>query len=158
MGRYITMRFGKRQRIGVLGLALAAAVLIVGNLTEGTGVFRERTVPAAVQTVEISGADMTQRTGFLSSRGMTAHGELEDTVKIPSRFDTVYEDYNDLQKEQGFDLSRYRGKEVRRFRYPVTGAFGDGVATLLVYRDRIIGGDLSAGGERYALGAADTGG
>jgi len=152
---YFSLRFGKSQRIAVLALALAAAAYIGGKRMVATSVFQPETVPAAIQTMEISGTDMTERTDFLANHGFTAHGEVQDTVTIPSPFDAVYESYNALQNAQGFDLLRYRGKEVQRFRYPVTGDFGEGVATLLVYKNRIIGGDLSAGGERLAIVSAD---
>ena len=148
---YFSLRFGKSQRMAVLALSVAAAALIGGRWIDTTTVFQPETVPAAVQPMEIGGADMTERTDFLASHGLTAHGEVQDTVTIPTSFDTVYESYNALQNAQGFDLLRYRGKAVQRFRYPVTGAFGEGVATLLVYKERIIGGDLSVGGERLAL-------
>ena len=64
---------------------------------------------------------------------------------IPARFDRVYEDYNTIQREMGLNLERYRGKTVMRYTYPVTNytdCDGEVLATLLVYKDKVIGGDL----------------
>ncbi|MBP3917831.1 MAG: DUF4830 domain-containing protein [Clostridia bacterium] len=87
------------------------------------------------------------RTAFLSQFGLEvdeAHAECVE-VTIPARFDAVYEGYNAIQKEQGLNLERYRGKKVMRYTYPVTnyeGYNGTVLATLLVYKDKVIGGDV----------------
>ena len=63
---YFSLRFGKSQRMAVLALSVAAAALIGGRWIDATTVFQPETVPAAVQTMEIGGADMTERTDFLA--------------------------------------------------------------------------------------------
>lgn len=68
-------------------------------------------------------------------------------VSVPKKFDAVMKKYNDLQKEQGFDLSAYKGKSVERFTYIVTDGEGkmtaDGLyATLIIYKNRLIGADV----------------
>ena len=61
------------------------------------------------------------RRAFLAGFGWEIDEEQteEDAVVIPAKFDTVYEDYNEIQKAQGLDLERYRGKTVMRYTYPV---------------------------------------
>ncbi len=69
----------------------------------------------------------------------------EATVTVPSKFDTVFAGYNELQRLQGLDLSRYKRKEVTRYTYQVTnyeGYDGKVLANLIVYRGRVIGGDI----------------
>lgn len=89
----------------------------------------------------------TDRQGFLSSLGYRATGDAKATVEytMPPTLDAVLLGYNQLQKEQGFDLSKYTGKTLTRYTYELEGAEGGEkqYATLLVYRDRIVGGDLS---------------
>ena len=49
------------------------------------------------------------------------------------------------QRDQGFDLRKYAGKEVQRFQYVVTNYpnYPEGIrANLLVFNRKIIGGDL----------------
>ena len=71
----------------------------------------------------------------------------ESVVTVPDGFDRIYQGYNDMQKELGLDLSKYRNKEVSCYRYKVTNYpdyDGEVNATLLVYRNRVIGGDISS--------------
>ena len=54
-------------------------------------------------------------------------------------------EYNNLQKMQGLDLSKYKRKNVTRYTYKIKnydGYEGTVYANLLVYRNRIIGGDI----------------
>lgn len=67
------------------------------------------------------------------------------TVTIPESFDEIFTGYNTLQKNQGLDLTKYKGKSVTRYTYSVTNYKehnGDVFATLLVYKGRVIGGDI----------------
>ena len=71
----------------------------------------------------------------------------EETVTIPDEFDRVYTGYNDIQKQAGLDLSKYKNKEVIRYCYKITNYpdyDGEVTATLLVYRNKVIGGDISS--------------
>ena len=58
----------------------------------------------------------------------------------------MFERYNALQKSQGYDLSEYAGKKVMRYVYKINnypGATEPVYATLLVYKNQIIGGDVT---------------
>ena len=87
------------------------------------------------------------RIAFLSQFGWEVNPEVaeEAAVTIPSEFDRVFVSYNELQKRQGLDLSKYKRKEMTRFTYIVTNYPGyDGVvyANMLVYRAKVVGGDI----------------
>ncbi|MBQ8577790.1 MAG: DUF4830 domain-containing protein [Clostridia bacterium] len=87
------------------------------------------------------------RAAFLSQFGWEVDEENADCVEVtvPARFDAVYEDYNAIQRAQGLNLERYRGKKVMRYTYPVTnyeGYDGTVLATILVYKDKVVGGDI----------------
>ena len=67
------------------------------------------------------------------------------TVTIPAEFDKVFAAYNEIQKEQGLNLSKYKGKDVTRYTFTVTNYpsyEGTVYANVLVYRNRVIGGDV----------------
>ena len=67
------------------------------------------------------------------------------TVTIPAEFDKVFAGYNELQKTQGLDLSKYKKKELIRYTFEVTnyeGHEGTVYANVLVYRNRVVGGDI----------------
>lgn len=68
-------------------------------------------------------------------------------VLIPEEFDATYSEYNELQKAQGFDLTKYSGKHVMKYSYAVLNhpsGENDVIATLLVYKNRLIGGDVAS--------------
>ena len=67
------------------------------------------------------------------------------TVTVPAEFDKVFAAYNEMQKEQGLNLSKYKNKDVTRYTFSVTNYAdfeGTVYANVLVYRNRVIGGDL----------------
>ena len=72
-------------------------------------------------------------------------------VRIPEKTTEVYDRYNALQKSQGFDLTAYAGKNVMRYVYKINnfpGATEPVYATLLVYKNQIIGGDITNTGTK----------
>ena len=67
-------------------------------------------------------------------------------VKIPEEASEAFERYCLLQKSNGFDLAPYAGKNVMRYVYRINnypGATEPVYATLLVYKNQIIGGDIT---------------
>ncbi|MBP3661093.1 MAG: DUF4830 domain-containing protein [Oscillospiraceae bacterium] len=88
------------------------------------------------------------RVKFLTDLGwdVTASPAEAAEVKIPKDADEVFDRYNELQKSQGYDLSKYAGKKVMRYVYKINNypdAKEPVYATLLVYKDKIIGGDIT---------------
>ncbi len=68
-------------------------------------------------------------------------------VTIPSEFDATYAQYNEVQKEQGFDLEKYAGKHVMKYTYSVKNhPSGEEyvIATILLHKNKLIGGDVSS--------------
>ena len=64
---------------------------------------------------------------------------------MPAEFDSVMIEYNELQKSQGLDLSKYRRRDVTRYTYKVKNYpkyDGTVYATILVYRNKVVGGDI----------------
>lgn len=74
------------------------------------------------------------------------HVVEEHDVTIPAVLDDIYTEYNELQKPCGFDLNPYRGKKVMRYTYRVLNfpiQYDEPVfANILLYEDRLIGGDV----------------
>lgn len=88
-----------------------------------------------------------KRIGFLESYGWKVTQDPVEVVEVtvPQDFNVVYTNYNTIQKKQGFDLSRYKGKRVKRWTYNITNYPGiaDGIrADLLIYNGTVIGGDV----------------
>lgn len=87
------------------------------------------------------------RTEFLRSCGweVDAASEQAQDVHIPETFSVVYESYNELQRQQGFDLAPYRGKDCTLYTYTVTSYPDDTqtvLADLYLFKNRVIAGDV----------------
>ena len=88
------------------------------------------------------------RVQFLKDFGwdVTTSPTESSQVKIPEETSQVFERYNALQKGQGYDLSKFAGKNVMRYVYKVNnfpGATEPVYATLLVHKGKVIGGDIT---------------
>lgn len=86
---------------------------------------------------------------FIKGLGYTVLSDepTAKTVNIPEAFYDVYNNYNTLQQSVGYDLSLYKGCEVIIYTYkinPPSDYTGECVINLIVYNDRIIGGDVSS--------------
>ena len=132
--------------IGVAMVSLAAIILFVPEYTP-------RTTAAIAKTVSEYNFDKVKtnedRVEFLKQFGWEVDPEISEevTLKIPAEFDKVMNTYNELQKKLGLDLSKYRGKEVTRYSYNITnypGYTGKVTASVIVYKGRVIGGDVSS--------------
>lgn len=111
----------------------------------------------------IPGETNQQRLQYIQSFGWNTgitHCDLEE-VRIPVNFDEVYEEYNDLQRKQGFDLRKYRAHSVKKYTYEISRTDDDPVqllANLLVENGVIIGADISSaevGGMTAALNVGE---
>jgi hypothetical protein len=83
----------------------------------------------------------------MSSFGIqVADSEQSQTFVIPKSFDRVILGYNEIQKRQGLDVSKYTRKKITRYTYEVTNFNGEEkvYANLFIYRSRIVACDVSS--------------
>ena len=128
------------KKIAVVLAIVVAAILAVILLFGGNNDAAPTAAPA------ISSND--GRVQFLTDFGWEVNASPVESsqVRIPQEQTEVYEKYNALQKSQGYDLSQYAGKTVMRYVYKVTNypnATEPVYATLLVYKNQVIGGDIT---------------
>ena len=119
--------------VAIALLILSAILLLGGGDTE--------TAAAAVSSNDA-------RVQFLKNFGwdVTTSPVESGQVKIPEQSSQVFDRYNALQKSQGYDLTQYAGQKVMRYVYKINnfpGATEPVYATVLVYKNRIIGGDVT---------------
>lgn len=93
--------------------------------------------------------DNNERINFLEQFGWAVSEEPTEitTVIIPAEFNSTYEKYNDIQRDQGLDLSKYKEKTCTRYTYQILNYKNNtqGVrANLLILNNRVIGGDVSS--------------
>ena len=140
------------KKILMILAAIAAAVLALVLLFGGDST-------AQTAAPSLSGND--GRVAYLKALGWEVNETPEESsqVKIPEDGSEVFDRYNTLQKGQGFDLSKYAGKKVMRYVYRVNnypGSTEPVYATLLIYKNQVIGGDITdtaPGGKIHALKA-----
>ena len=137
-----TVRFA-----GVLCLALAILFGVAVIADAGAAI-----VPPeeTVETVSFSRVKTdVDRLKLLTDLGWNTTGEVveEESFTLPETFDRVLLGYNEIQKDQGLDLTRYRKKKVTRYTYESTNYpdyEGRVYANLIVWRGRVIAGDISS--------------
>ena len=90
---------------------------------------------------------------FLSQYGWEVEDEPLEAceITIPKEFDKVITSYNEIQKQQGLDLSKYARKSAKRYTFKVTNYpeySGTVYANVIVYRDKVIAGDICSADAR----------
>lgn len=122
--------------LGVVALLIIGVILLFGGGDDA----------AATSAAAVSNNDA--RVKFLTDFGwdVTTSPAESSQVRIPENSSEVYDRYNQLQKSQGYDLTSYAGKNVMRYVYKINnypGAIEPVYATLLVYKNQVIGGDVT---------------
>lgn len=91
--------------------------------------------------------------GTINTKFLSAFGIIIDPspvscekIKIPLKFDSIYENYNLLQIESGLDLSPYKGKNAERYTYKVLNFPKSGTEDVFVnvicVKSRPVAGDI----------------
>ena len=126
---------------GIAALVLAACFLTLSpNPAVSCG--------APTSSAEVTGIRTNRdRLEVLASYGWEVDPkpvEIQE-LTIPEELDETYTQYLALQSSQGFDLTAYAGRRVRRYSYHVTN-YPTGEqevrADLLIYRGRVVGGEV----------------
>ncbi|MCL2004292.1 MAG: DUF4830 domain-containing protein [Oscillospiraceae bacterium] len=133
-----------RKKLAV-GIGAAGALLIglIVLMSSGGGAEASAATspsPKGVKTAE-------DRVAYLTAHGWAANAESEECqeVVIPKAFDSAFEEYNALQKGQGFDLSKHKGRRIKRYIYLIENhpsGRSPVYASLLIHKNTVIGGDL----------------
>lgn len=119
---------------GIL-IALLVILIVCGIVHKATA----KTYPMKTES---------ERQAFMSEMGWDVSEEYTSckVVSIPEEFNETYESYNELQKEQGFNLKKYKGEMVEIYTYAVYNYPGNSenvVINLMVFDGNLIGGDVS---------------
>ena len=123
-------------------LVVLCAIIIFGS----TGA-----VAASVGAdIKLSGIKTNEdRLAFISQFGLSVSGEAKESESfaVPERLDRVLGEYNEIQKQQGLDLTKYKNKKVTRYTYSVgdyEGYDGEVNVNLIIYRNTVIACDVSS--------------
>ena len=149
----------------LLCAVLLAAVAVCGGVWSGPGHGTGEARTAASLTPDPTGIRSDEdRVAYLRSWGWLVSEEpasVED-ILIPETLDNSCREYLDLQKSQGFDLTAYAGKTVKRYTYAVhnyPGLQQNIWASLLMDKKTVIGGEIFCSqGDGFTQGLAYPGG
>lgn len=126
----------------IFGIILAVTGIIVIFLT----FVSNHTQDGKSVSAQVSASTDSQRRDYLSSYGWETDDKFETKeLTIPERWNDVYIDYNEIQQNQGFDLTDYKGRKVTLYTYKITNYEGESegiVADMLVCDGILIGGDI----------------
>ena len=143
----MTAKVDKKKIALIIAGVIVAVAAIIMLLSGGND---------ATPTVSTAVANNDARVAFLKEFGwdVTTSPTESGQVRIPEKPSEVFDRYNALQKSQGYDLSAFAGKTVMRYVYKINnypGATDPVYATLLIYKNQIIGGDVTNTGAKGAI-------
>lgn len=137
-------------------ITIALIIVIIVGLLIALCVGADKDADDTAEAVSTAAASNEDRVAYLKSFGWEVDPSPVETqeVKIPKELPDVLSKYNTLQQAQGFDLEEFGGKTVKRFVYEVTNypdTTDSYFATLLVYKDAVIGGDVSSSAQNGVM-------
>ena len=123
--------------VGVLaavGMAVLAVCLPAAQPTGGMPIGKAATTEERVELLRALGHEVT--------------GETVREIRLPDEADETLIAYEKLLEPAGMSLLKYSGKRVKLYTYTVTNAKTEETvqAHLYMYRDRVIGGDITTVG------------
>ena len=142
-----TVRANTLKFFTVIAVSIAALCAIILMVPEYTPVSTKAIMAEAEKYSYDKIKTVDDVVSFLAQFGW----EVEKTpveevkIKIPAEFDKVMNSYNELQRKQGLDLSKYRDREVTRYTFKGTNYpdyNGSVMANVIVYKKKVIGGYL----------------
>lgn len=147
----VTARVPRRKLLAGAVTVLCCCVVVATALVLTLG------GKSVTTSAEASGIRSNEdRIAWLNELGwqVSANPVITEELLIPETFDESYDDYLALQSGQGFDLTQYCGKRVKRYTYDITNYPDSEVgvqAALLVYKNKVIGGQLQAADGSFVL-------
>ena len=129
----------------VIGVTLVLLITLI-NLSGSNAVY------ASVGGIEVNYGGMKSnedRVSFIEGFGVKVKDEptTEESFAAPESFDRIIAGYNEIQKAQGLDLTKYVGKRITHYAYEVENYDYEGkvYVNLLIYKNRVIACDISSG-------------
>lgn len=99
-----------------------------------------------IGTFSLSAENTEEQVSFLEQFGYTAVADSAESrkVTIPAEFNDTYEEYNNLQKQIGLNLEKFKGKTASEVRFELENS-EEKYAVLLIYNEKVIGAHLTNG-------------
>ncbi len=146
-----TARVPKKQLLAAGAAALCCLFAVLAfTLTLGG-----QAVAASAEVKHIKTND--DRLAYLSGLGWQVSPQpiATEELLIPEEFDDSYQGYLALQADQGFDLTQYKGKRVKRYTYQLTNYPSQDEPVqiaLLIYQNKVVGGQIQSSSGSFLHG------
>lgn len=139
----LNLKLKKRIKIKYILIILAViAAVIFACIRNGAASADKATCDEAGE-YSLAAETEEQRLDILRSFGIENAVLSESAeITIPEDFNSNTENYNELQKQIGLDLSPYKGQKAEKLTYSLKGENAS-YAVLLVNNGRLIGGHLT---------------
>ncbi len=129
-----------------LSLAILAGLFIATGLGQDAEAMSDAVNFSGVKTNE-------DRIRFIAQFIPEISGEEKEKAEfsVPENFDRILMSYNEIQKAQGLDITKYKNKKVTRYTYelPSYGDYDGAVyVNLIIYRGTVIACDVSSADPR----------
>lgn len=138
-----TVRATRLRIIIVALLTLAAILAIIAFGFSGTAM-------ASSGSVDFSGIKTNEeRLEFISQFIPGVSGEPTESISflVPENFDRIMLSYNEIQKSQGLDITKYKNKKVTRYTYEIKNyenSERSAFVNLVIYKGTVIACDVSS--------------
>lgn len=148
-----------------LCLCIAAGAFVISLMPEAGYAVNVNKTEVSSELDKINVKSKDGRSDYLEALGFGVDNKNESKVSttVPETFDAATEQYNNMQKMQGFDLEKYKGKKVDSYTYGVT-SFPDGtkigdrkyLVTLIVHNGKVIAADMCCEETGEVMGVIKT--
>lgn len=148
----VTARVPKRRLLAGGITALCCCAVVAAALLATLG---GRAVTASAEAKHIRTND--DRLAYLGGLGWQVSSQpiATEELLIPEEFDESYTGYLQLQADQGFDLTQYKGRRVKRYTYQLTNYPSQDEPvqiSLLIYKNRVVGGQIQSSSGSFLHG------
>ena len=140
----ISLKSGLLKKVALCSMILISVAALVVLFSCG---FTDES--SSSQQVNSAIDDSSSVLSFIASLGWEVN-ETPDEIReviIPAEFDDVYTNYNKIQLEQNYDLSKYAGERVKKWTYTIKNYpnyEGEDFIKInvLVFDGKVVGGDV----------------
>lgn len=143
----LKLKIRKRHIVSIL-IAIVTAILlfIIFIMSSGNSAPSDSATCDEIGKFSLVAQTVGGEVGFIKQFGYDVNADSREceTVVIPSDFNEIYDEYNNLQKKIGLDLEAYKGREVQEITYKINNS-EEKYAVILTLKGRVIGAHLTNG-------------
>ncbi len=134
-----------------LCVCLLAGAFVIALMPEAGYAVNVNKIETSENLEKINVSTDKGREKYINALGFEVEADsvVHNSEKVPEVFTAALEQYNSLQKAQGFDLEKLKGKNVTSYTYKIKSypdgfdfKGSDGVITLICNKNKVVGADV----------------